>query len=88
MRTKCQKWVDDNPSKKTQAEIAEGLLSVLSEADDADLAKFSKHLSGEAFDVQPIDADGDAIKKTIRGLAGLDKFLDSEGGLVRWHAQF
>ena len=88
LRTKCQKWVDDNPSKKTQAEIAEGLLSVLSEADDADLAKFSKHLSGEAFDVQPIDADGDAIKKTIRGLAGLDKFLDSAGGLVRWHAQF
>ena len=43
---------------------------------------------GEAFDVQPVDKDADAIKKTIRGLDGLGKFLDSEGGLVRWHAEF
>jgi len=48
----------------------------------------SKHLSGEAFDVQPVDKDAEAIKKTIRGLTGLDKFFDTEGGLVRWHAQF
>ncbi len=34
------------------------------------------------------DEDAEAIKKTIRGLSGLDKFLDTEGGLVRWHAQF
>ena len=25
----CQKWVDDNPDKKTQDEIAAGLLSVM-----------------------------------------------------------
>ena len=42
----------------------------------------------KAFDVQPVDKDAEAIKKTIRGLTGLDKFLDTEGGLVRWHAQF
>lgn len=88
LRTKCQEWVDNNPAKKTQAEIAEGLLSVFNAAIDADLGKFSKHLSGEAFDVQPVDKDTEAIKKTIRGLSGLDKFLDTEGGLVRWHAQF
>ena len=34
------------------------------------------------------EKDAEAIKKTIRGLDGLDKFLDKEGGLVRWHAQF
>ena len=84
----CQKWVDDNPDKKTQDEIAEGLLSVMNAATDADLAKLSKHLSGDAFDVQPVETDAEAIKKTIRGLAGLDKFLEKEGGLVRWHAQF
>jgi hypothetical protein len=84
----CQKWVDDNPGKNTQADIAEGLLSVLEAATDANLAKLSKHLSGDAFDVQPVETDADAIKKTIRGLAGLDKFLEKEGGLVRWHAQF
>lgn len=84
----CQKWVDDNPDKKTKAEIAAGLLSVMDAAADGDLAKLSKHLSGDAFDVQPVEADADAIKKTIRGLKGLEKFLDKEGNLVRWHAQF
>jgi hypothetical protein len=88
LRAKCQDWVDSNPDKTSAADIAAGLLSVFNTVDDAALGKFSKHLSGEAFDVQPVDKDADAIKKTIRGLAGLDKFLDTEGGLVRWHAQF
>ena len=69
-------------------DIADGLLAIFAAADDAGLGRFSKHLSGEAFDVQPVEKDADAIKKTIRGLPGLDKFLDTEGGLVRWHAQF
>ena len=84
----CQKWVDDNPNEKTQEAIAAGLLSVMNAAADADLAKLSRHLSGDAFDVQPVEADAEAIKKTIRGLEGLNKFLDKEGGLARWHAQF
>ena len=88
LRTKCQEWVDANPDKKTSAEIAEGLVSVFDTFTDADLGKFSKHLSGEAFDVQPVDKDAEDIKKTIRGLSGLTKFLDKEGGLVRWHAEF
>jgi hypothetical protein len=88
LRTKCQDWVDKNPTKKTQSEIADGLLSVFNDATDAELAGISKHLSGEAFDVQPVDKDAEAIKTTIRGLSGLTKFLDKEGGLVRWHAQF
>ncbi|MBX3669607.1 MAG: hypothetical protein KF778_14500 [Rhodocyclaceae bacterium] len=88
LRKKCQDWVDANPDKKTQAEIAEGLLSLFNAATDAELGKFSKHLSGSAFDVQPVDTDADAIKKTIRALPDLDKFLDTEGGLTRWHAQF
>jgi hypothetical protein len=84
----CQKWVDDNPEKTTQDEIAEGLLSVLNEFTEAQLAGLSKHLSGEAFDVQPVDTDADAIKKTINGLDKLHRFLEKEDGLVRWHAQF
>jgi hypothetical protein len=86
--TACQKWVDDNPEKTTQEDVQEGLLSVLNDATDAQLAALSKHLSGEAFDVQPVETDADAIKKTIRELEGLGKFLEKEGGLVRWHAQF
>jgi len=88
LRTKCQEWVDKNPDKKTQSEIAEGLLSVFNSVSDAELASISKHLSGDAFDVQPVDTDAEKIKATIRGLTGLSKFLDKEGGLVRWHAQF
>ena len=88
LRTRCQEWVDANTDKTTQAQIAAGLVSVFNTVTDADLGKFSKHLSGEAFDVQPVDKDAEEIKKTIRGLVGLSKFLDTEGGLVRWHAQF
>jgi hypothetical protein len=84
----CQKWVDDNPTKKTQDEIAAGLLSVFDATADADLSRISKHLSGDAFDIQPVEKDAEAIKATIRSLEGLDRFLDKEGGLVRWHAQF
>jgi hypothetical protein len=88
LRNKCQAWIDGHPDKKTQAEIQQGLLSVFNDADDDQLGKFSKHLSGMAFDVQPVQANAEKIKQTIRGLAGLDKFLEKEGGLVRWHAQF
>lgn len=84
----CQKWVDDNKDKKTKDEIATGLKGVLDGLTDPQLAQLSKHLSGDAFDVQPVDTDADEIKKTIRGLPGLGKFLEKEGGLVRWHAQF
>jgi hypothetical protein len=84
----CQKWVNDNPDKTTKAEIAAGLKSVFDSLTSAQVSQISKHLSGEAFDVQPVTKDAAKIKKTIRGLKGITKFLDKEGGLVRWHAQF
>ena len=87
LRATCQRWVDAHPQKTTQADVAAGLLAIFDAAGDVALGRFSKHLSGAAFDVQPVDG-GEAIKQTIRSLAGLDKFLDKEGGLVRWHAQF
>jgi hypothetical protein len=88
VRDACQQWVDDNEEATTKDEIAEGLLSVLNEYTDAQLAVLSKHISGDAFDVQPVETDAEEIKKTIRGLPGLHRFLEKEGGLVRWHAQF
>lgn len=84
----CQKWVNDHPEATTQMQIQDGLASVFNSLTDAQLGRISKHLSGEAFDVQPVIQDADAIKASIRGLQGLEKFLDKEGGLVRWHAQF
>jgi len=38
--------------------------------------------------VQPVEKDAAGIKKAIRGLPGLGRFLEKEGGLIRWHAQF
>jgi hypothetical protein len=84
----CQKWVDDHPEATTQAQIQDGLLSVFNRLADNQLGVLSKHLSGNAFDVQPVDQGAEAIKASIRGLKGLDLFLDREGGLTRWHAQF
>jgi hypothetical protein len=41
-----------------------------------------------AFDIHPVTSNGARIKKTIRNLSELDKFIEKEGGLVRWHIQF
>lgn len=87
-RDDCQKWVDDNKEKTTKDEIATGLKGVLDGLTDAQLNALSKHLSGQAFDVQPVDPDKDEIKKAIKGLTGITKFLEKEGNLTRWHAEF
>lgn len=84
----CQRWIDANPQANSSGAIQAGLLSVLNQFGDPDLRRLSKHLSGDAFDVQPVDEDAEEINADIRALAGLDKFLDKEGGLIRWHAQF
>ena len=83
----CQKWVDDHPEVKSQKDIAAGLLETLKGL-GSKAGQISKHLTGDAFDVQPVSKDADAIKKTIKGLAGLEKFLEKEAGLTIWHAQF
>jgi hypothetical protein len=66
------------------------LMSVFNAASPADVAAFSKHLSGDAFDVQPVNGPvGNAIYNTLKGFknSGQGKFLDREGGLRRWHFQ-
>ena len=88
-RAALQKWVDNNSQAKTKAAIAAGLVSVMSGWSDAQKAKLSRHFSGNAFDVQPVSGTaGAAIKKTIKALPKLRQFLETEGGLVRWHADF
>jgi hypothetical protein len=84
-----QAWIDGHPAADDQAEIAAGLASIMDGWTDAQRAKLSKHFSGDAFDVQPvIGPRGEEMKAEIRELPGLVKFLEREGGLVRWHAQF
>jgi hypothetical protein len=55
---------------------------------EADLLKISRHSTGRAFDIRPVTENAAAIEADIRALPGLQKFLDREGGHVRWHAQF
>jgi hypothetical protein len=88
-RAQLQKWVDTHPAATNAPAITAGLLSVMSTWTDAQKNSISRHISGQAFDVQPVDgAAGAAIKQTIRGLPHLRKFLEREAGLIRWHADF
>jgi hypothetical protein len=84
-----QKWVDDHPQAKTAAAIGAGLYRIMKNWTDAQRRNLSRHFSGQAFDVAPVaGAAGEKIKKTIRALPDLRKFLDKEGGMIIWHADF
>lgn len=85
---KLQAWIDKNPKARTVDAITAGLEQVMKAMPEAELTKISRHLTGRAFDVRPVTANAAAIKADIRKLPGLHKFLEKEGGLVRWHAQF
>jgi hypothetical protein len=85
---KLQQWVDQHPEAKTIDEITAGLEHVMNGMKEEELVKISRHLTGRAFDVRPVTANAAAIKADILKLPGLHKFLEKEGGLVRWHAQF
>ena len=85
----CQKWVDEHPEAKIQKEIAAGLLETL-KALGPKAGQISRHLTGDAFDIQPVKdkEKADAIKKSIKELPGVKQFLDKEGGLEIWHVGF
>jgi hypothetical protein len=83
----CQKWVDEHPEAKTQKQIAAGLLETLKELGPK-AGQISRHLTGDAFDVQPVKENPDQVKKSIKKLPGVKQFLDHEGGLEIWHVGF
>lgn len=85
---KLQKWVDDHPKATTAEDIGKGLEEVLNSLSDVEKSNVSKHITGAAFDVQPQTEQAEKIKADIQALPGITKFLEKEGGLVRWHAQF
>src|SRR5262249_15243477 len=87
-RNALQKWVDDHPQATTKAAIAAGLKSVMDGWTDAQKRGFSRHMVGLAFDVRPVSQGAARIKSFIRALPHLHKFLDREGGLIIWHADF
>ena len=85
---KLQQWVDKHQQARTVDAVTAGLAQVMEAMPEAELVKISRHLTGRAFDVRPVNKNAAAIKADIRALPGLHKFLEREGGLVRWHAQF
>jgi len=62
----CQKWIDDHPEAKTQKEIAAGLLETFKQLGPK-AGQISRHLTGDAFDIQPVkdEEKADAIKKAV-----------------------
>jgi hypothetical protein len=88
-RDALQTWIDGHPEATTSSAISDGLFAIMDTWSDIQKAKVSRHFSGQAFDVRPVSGKpGDEIKATIKGLARLRKFLESEGGLTIWHADF
>jgi len=80
----CQRWVDHHPTANLER-MQEGLTIVLVTFTDEQLVKLSRHLNGDAFDVQPVPDR--SILVSMRALPGTGKVLDHEGGLTRWHWQ-
>jgi hypothetical protein len=85
---RLQQWVDQHPQAVTVDAITDGLEQTMNAMPEADLMKISRHLTGRAFDIRPVILKSKVIKADILKLPGLHKFLDHEGGHVRWHAQF
>lgn len=69
-----QQWVDSNTRATIEREIAAGLLGVLNCATDSDLGRMSRHLSGDAFDIQPVEPDAANIKEAPKAPPGLRFF--------------
>ena len=88
-RAALQKWVDDNPSATTAEKISVGLMGVMNSWNETQQRNFSRHITGDAFDIQPVaGTQGDKIKQAIAKLPKLNWHTFEEGGLEIWHAQF
>jgi len=85
---KLQAWVDSHPTAVTVEQITTGLVTTMNAMPEVELLRISRHLTGRAFDIRPVVQNAAGIKNDIRALPGLQKFLDKEGGHIRWHAQF
>lgn len=87
-RTKLQNWIDRHPQATSVDAIAKGLQATLEAMEPNERHLISKHLTGEAFDIEPPSHDVARIKAAMDALPGRSLFLTSEGGLARWHVQF
>ena len=83
-----QAWVDAHPLVVTVSALTDGLVGVLQSLPEATRVRFA-HPAGLAFDIaEPAIATRPATVDVIQHLPGLKRFLEGEGGLPIWHAQF
>jgi hypothetical protein len=83
----CQAWVDANPAAASAAAIEAGLLSTLNGLPPPQAFALSLHLTGRAFDILPA-GNAAPIRAALQAMPGFVQFLEQEGGLIRWHAEF
>ena len=82
-------WLNGNPTIKDLVGIQAGFEKVFAGLPEDQLYDLSYHLSGDAFDIQPLyGPNATIVKKAIEMLPGLNKVLYKEGGKDIWHAQF
>jgi hypothetical protein len=81
------RWVWTHPLP-TRDDMRLGFLSVLDSFSDSELRHLTRHLSGEAFDIEPCPERPEVAEfLSDRASALGGKFLDHEGGLSRYHWQ-
>jgi peptidoglycan hydrolase-like protein with peptidoglycan-binding domain len=81
---RLQAWVTQNPNARTVHDITAGLEGVMTQMQTEGahvLGRVSRHLTGEAFDVQP----GSCDVALLSTLPGQTQVLTREGGVVLWH---
>lgn len=82
-----QKWVDMHPAVTDVSRLTSGFAAVLARFGAAELATLSKHFTGDAFDLEPVPEPSGAVLHAYLSTHPGIRFLDHEGGLVRWHVQ-
>lgn len=86
-------WLADHPEAATVPVMAHGFYECLLACHSGELTRFSRHLTGDAFDAAwPGDEAGEKMAADIRATMpadyGLHRVIDREGGLRVLHVQF
>lgn len=84
-----QAWIDAHPDATQADELAEGIYQLIAALPPDQQISHHLLMPCPVFDIEPrIDAIGERIYQAIPTLPGLTKFLEREGGLIRWHVEF
>ena len=90
-----QDWLNSHHDISDVPGLETGILGVLAGFTLNQLRMLSWHLSGEAFDIEPLTDDrAPAVMSAVRDIVTAEiaagtsaRVLDREGGLLRWHVQ-